>query len=351
MENNDRKRGRKGLIKEMIGLGVTAFALLAALLFVFRGTRGFAWFSSNDTVNANGLGVNASGYYEIAVTPLPTVSPNSANDGDYIISASVGAYLEDPDEHDGHPFYRQPITSGTYDGIYCEMKSSSGGDEICPGTSGMLTFYIVGDPSVNIDFSVRLIGFKEDPADPGNELLIEPTDSSAADYQDDAELLQFTSGHFLFFSKDSTTGSYTVPIPLTFDSSTGQVSGSLSLTRSGSPVTIYGGTAYETSAYPFTIYWVWPSRIDQIIDSTAVGSVFGDETYARSLVGLHPEQFFRGSEDFSSALGVYVDENSSSSDRDAALETLKFGYNGADEFIGRHLTHIGLILNASLGAS
>lgn len=350
MGNRKGKKGPNGLLKEVLGLGVTALALVAALLFVFRGPRGLAWFSNNDKVNADGMSVSAeSGAFELAVVATPNPAANDSEDGSHIVSYSAANYLSEAG------FSIAPITGGSNLGIYCELTSSTG--SIGPGSYGELLFYVVGYECGEVDFNVELTGFKLNPTEGATpkEVRLDSTDT------DDTTLLKYMAGHFLFFrtrddiSAEGEPAQYRYSDRLVFEE---QLDGSIKCSFAFTPTTgrniTIGGTSYY--AYSVSVYWIWPKLIANIIDSENSNAVFtdtsaADDDFDKILefinTGTNWQMFF--SEECSAELSSYLTGNAEQ--KTEALRTLNEHYNSADQFIGKHLEHIVLIFNASPSTS
>lgn len=240
-ENGEQAGERK---KRLIKLG--AMLTLTVLILIFTTV---AWFTMNQTVEADNMGVRAKGVpFEIAVK-----GSNVRNDEEFIKAASDYGYGDD-DVLQG--YY---VTGASDSQIKIRFDPSENEKTVFgPDSSGEIEFYVVptetGDLTVRIDLDV--IGFKQagDDIIRVSELTTDNSGlaQSAIDQCQTAE--NYLKGHILFFEEPGDTAStthaerrYYYKKPIT----TGTLEKSFTNARKNEPQKV-------------TIYWMWTNTLGQI---------------------------------------------------------------------------------------
>ena len=207
-------------------------------------------------------------------------------------------------------------------------NSSKSGTGIQPGSSGMLTFYVIPNrdlEQLDLTFSLDTVLYTS-AAQPNKD----NTDCIIDAGEPEAELVK---GHILFFrSYDEKTGLYSDMITDTFDFSRQNVK--------------------TDTAYRQDIYWVWPYMAAQLIlpqdDIGFVGNDHGklisdDDTAAlKSDMAKNPNRYF-ADPDSDGDISISEDElNSITGVNSDYYSTVDAYWNEADQKIGKKVGYIEL---------
>ena len=207
-------------------------------------------------------------------------------------------------------------------------NSSKSGTGIQPGSSGMLTFYVIPNrdlEQLDLTFSLDAVLYTS-----AAQLNKDNTDCIIDAGEPEAELVK---GHILFFRNyDEKTGLYSDMITDTFDFSRQNVK--------------------SDTAYRQDIYWVWPYMAAQLIlpqdDSSFVGNDHGklisdDDTAAlKSDMAKNPGRYF-ADPDSDGDISISEDElNSITGVNSDYYSTVDAYWNEADQKIGKKVGYIEL---------
>ncbi|MGN1090196.1 MAG: hypothetical protein ACI4Q6_07320 [Huintestinicola sp.] len=203
---------------------------------------------------------------------------------------------------------------------------------IQPGSSGVLSFYVIAkrDTSLDITFSLDTVLYTPD-AKPIDEIN---TNNDACIIAEDSPEAKLVKGHILFFK--------------TYDKNTGLYSNRIT----DGTFTFSEADAKTGTAYRQDIYWIWPYVSDQLIlpkdDKAFMGREYGkiisddDTSVMITELWTNPDRYFTAADNIAVML-----ENMSKGTADAAFDrdyynAINERWNGADHLIGRNVGFVEL---------
>lgn len=195
---------------------------------------------------------------------------------------------------------------------------------IAPGSSGVITFYVIPqqDGALDISFSLDTALYKAK-----NDSLSVIADTDAVN--------ELADGHILFFENKS-GGLYSDRIDKRF-----------SFSRKG---------LKKDVAYKVDIYWVWPGFADELIMPTGDPCLEekgeriiadGDTTFYEDIT-QNPERYFRDTANLADIQNILDNMKKGSSAADFnkdAYEEINTQWNEADQYIGVSASYFELILS------
>ena len=237
--NNDDKRQ----LRRAAFLKLSAMFTFTAAVIVFLT---IAWFASNRSVSGEGMSVTAEGFpFDVAAkgSRVRYSSQIAAAKSDF--EQGVTAAHNDPSGNSG-TYYE-----GTDKLI---LRCDTADSEIEPGSSGVITFYIIpkqnGD--ISADVSLSIVCYADN-----NGTLTEIDSSDSGDNPAETQkAAEFLSGHIMFFKQLSGNANYTYTGALTDRTL------HVSLTN-----------AQQGVAYPVEIRWMWPKTLGQLALKTNSASL------------------------------------------------------------------------------
>lgn len=314
------------------------FMILAAglLLLLVMGYFSYGWFVDRRTSSGkNTLLSSADSDFELGAIDTNGIYDEylSAEDGTKLSGIKTGKLFGK---------ISPTATGGGKNEIKWLVNSDSnfnnytGQSGIQPGSSGVLSFYVIAKRNTDLDITFRLdtILYTDeakpiDDSNPDNSAYIVEKDSSEA-------ILE--SGHILFFeSYDEASGLYSDKI----------TDGKFQFSKVGAE----SGTAYQVD-----IYWVWPYVADQLLlpesDSFLSGKSYkklisdADTAVLAAEMAASPEKYFADTSiDIAAVLENSVKGTDSGSFDAELYGELNDSWNAADQMIGKKVGFIELQLS------
>lgn len=309
------------------------FMLCAAgiLILLTIAFASYGWFMNNRTASGDMNSFQSTDSdFELASADSSGVFDEylTFGDGNILSGVNVGGLLNRKDlvsTGNGKNEIKWLMSSESNFGNYSGADADTG---IQPGSSGMLSFYVIAkrDTDLDIRFSLETVLYTSEA---------KPIDESNADNSDciidkDSAETKLFDGHILFFrSYDKSTGLY----------SDLMTDGTFEFSEKNAEA----GKGYRTD-----IYWVWPYMADQLImpegdgcfDGKKYSKLISDDDTAKLLAEMKkfPEKYFDDT-----AFGVSdMLDNISKGTGDAGFSadsynTVNNHWNGADQIIGKEV--------------
>lgn len=337
-ENPDQPQKTAKEIKRAYLFKLVAMIVLAGIVVIFAT---IAWFSMNKDVGSSGMGVKVAsapfelrtsgsvGLYDTYITAIDSNYSNSSetggNNGQKIIwQLTSQSQMENLWSGTGTP---------TVDEMRIIQKIESDKYGLSPGDYGHLTFTIV--PKTNSAFTVKIkpqvscykTTYDSDGYQSGTVTKMDE------DNDDDAEAMSFLSGHILF--------SYM------HDSNDDGIDEMHLITDAFKVEDI-------TTDTDVTIYWVWPNRLNNILELNVEGLDSAANTELRKYFFTNPSIFLAKTSSDSETVFNSITLESSATDEQitAAVSSMTSPastysswsgrYNSADQIIGDRIGYIML---------
>lgn len=328
----EQKSKRK---KALIKFG--SMAVLAAVVVVFAT---IAWFAMNRETSTSGMGVKTAGMPFELRTSGPAglyddyIDPEYTNDLETGTSGKIKLRLT-ADNH------MENLWNGEGDAPSAEQmrkikKLESEAYGLSPGDYGQITFTIVPKVSGGFDAKIqpKITCYKTSYDNDGyqNETVIEMD----AEDNDEKEAMDFLSGHVLLFYKYDSDDDGVDEMHLIDDS-----------------FTVDNITTNEN----VTIYWVWPNRLNNILELSVEGLDSNANTELRKYFFTKPEIFLAKTGADSSDVfdSITLGNDATAEQVSAKVETMtspvsaynswSARYNSADQIIGDRVGYIMLEIN------
>lgn len=304
-------------------------AVLAAIAFIVLITFGIAWFVNNTRVSGTGVEVKSEGArFELATVGA---DPNAYSAYDPT-PAIVGDLVNFEDSE--KKYY---ATSGPNNSISWMVGADSNLNNnaqvsLQPESNGSLSFSVL--PKVKdlgtLQFTLKIIPYTDGVEGDADSVTIDGKFYTPLVATDDAYKL--LKGHLLFFDSYSQTGRYGDLLDLDTPFENSKLDPDM--------------TSVEDSHLDYTIHWVWPGWFRQYVNR-GKDSLFSDDLsmdipYNNMITKINANKaaFFKTS-------GINdtipdVTSNMSSIELDAFSDY----YNNGDEFIGRKVRFVQLVLTA-----
>lgn len=357
MEGKNKAKKSRGMVREIFTLGVTILALASALLFAFRGARGYGWFVMTKEVDASGMNVKANDVDILQLArevKVPYDSDGSLPDN--VLISFLRSENCDEDE----------AVTRESEALVFRLTPEGDQEVISPGSCGTMDFWLIPTDmpitqSITVTFELSVKGYHE-------------AGGSGAYFGPSADEYGLVMGHLMFFEgRSGTSGRYI------YSNKVGTVS-----TEAGASSLTYTFQAHIDVNDPLLVscpfagqgavgkqvrlYWVWPQTIGQLTltdsDPDLVGhSLFstGDTDSREEVLNelkLLPEYFFVDKNYDPSAVppvdAVYAPLAGCTDPSDVLLKVkellsdLDTCYNTADEKIGENVKYIIVKLTASV---
>ena len=253
----------------------TGIYVLAALIVL--AVIAVAWYANNDRVNATAMKINiASGNVElrsIGVDPDVKLSDGSKLKASAILSAiSKGTLLENNlwTQESNELFSAQ--TDPQHTRVNWLLGPESGFDEILPGASGVLTFYVKSDQARDINLSMDIKCYSVTDQETSIPVEIEVSEETKTWYLTESDQIaqNLVKGHILFFEpvyETDENGAFVLDeagnriVSEKYGTLLNDQAEGMTL----SPVTISQEKADNEEWVPVTIYWIWPLSFGQMI--------------------------------------------------------------------------------------
>lgn len=280
---------------------ITIMMIFALLIAIFAG---IAWFTMNRDVSAGGMGVKtvaspfelrtsgSVGLYDSYITTIDseysTGNETGGSNGQKIIwQLTPQSQMENRWKESGTP---------TADDMKRIQKLESESYGLSPGDYGQLTFTIVpkNDAGLTVKINPQVTCYKTTYDSDGYQSgSITAMD---ADDDDDAEAMSFLSGHVRFYYE--------------YDSDNDEVKEKHLITDSFTVEDI-------TTDTDVTIYWVWPNRLNNILELNVEGIDSTANAELRKFFFTNPSIFLA----------------TTSSDSATVFDSITLGSNATDEQI------------------
>lgn len=303
--------------------------LAGALILLLFSAVSLGWFTSNKHVEGDSMGLTAT------KNPFELGSENKPGSFDGYLSVNDGYNLTNVSLNGGGSINLTATGEGKPEVKWLMSDTSNFGNltdkGIEPGSSGMLTFYVISreDISLNLRFTPDMILYDKE--------AVENADNSTHIIPDSEAVTDLIKGHVLFFREyDEINGIYSQPI-------------------SDEGFTLSIDNAHKDTAYRVDFYWIWPLFADQLI-LPENDSLLRAKGYKRIVPGglslitdTNLPLFFAGSNEIT----YDMIENVSAGSGTAAFNTRYYNilngkWNEADQLIGTNAGYIELRLTADL---
>ena len=326
------KKRRSSLIK----LG--SVMILAFIVWVFSS---IAWFSMNKDISAGGIGVKtetspfelrtsgSAGLYDSYITAIDsaysTGSETGGNNGQKIIwKLTSQSRMENLWNGAGTP---------TAEEMRRIQKLESDDYGISPGDYGQLTFTIVPKTSAGLTAKIKpkvtcyKTTYDSDGYQSGTLTEMDEDDD------DDAEAMSFLSGHIQFYYKYDSDDDGVDEMHLITDTFTAED---------------------VTTDTDVTIYWVWPNRLNNILELNVEGLDSTANAELRKYFFTNPSIFLAKTSSDSAAVfnSITLGSNATNEQINAAVSSMTSPaltysswsgrYNSADQIIGDRVGYIML---------
>lgn len=322
MKNNSEKQKGNRIALSMLSVA-------GALILLLFSAVSLGWFTSNKYVEDNSMGLTAT------KNPFELGSENKPGSFDGYLSVNDGYNLQNVPLNGGGSINLTATGEGKPEVKWLMSNTSNFGNltdkGIEPGSSGMLTFYVIPcqNTSLNLRFTLDMALYDSE--------AVENADNSTHIIPDSEAVTDLIKGHVLFFREyDEINRIYSQPI-----------------TEEGFTLSI--NNANKDTAYRVDFYWIWPLFADQIIlpENDALLRAKGYKRIIPDGLSLISETnlpvFFADSGEITYDMIESVSAGSGS----AAFNTEHYNilngkWNEADQLIGTNAGYIELKLTADL---
>lgn len=334
-------------IKKMWGLFFkTGVFFLAGLIVIVASS--IAWFANNTKVLENGSQFEAKNEVKFELQTRGSIGENGNLLKNILETVPAAAFVED----------ESPLrTNETRQTVNWLVENDEGLNDLSPGKSGKLTFYIVPNYSgpLTVEISMNLLALG-DGTEEDYDYFTENSEDDTESYlkkisiDSNAALYQMLSRHVLFFANQDN---------VTVKSDTDEADGSSYIApyKTWIKDNVFTVTAEAEEGEPIEVilYWIWPKILGQYLlpeKSPNLGnnpSVFGsdikkamrdemaDNTMKNCYFYLMPDDFEVGSRVNNLFSGDYYPEEYS--------ETSAF-FNRADQYLGMNVKYLYVEVSA-----
>lgn len=269
-EEHKRASSKQWKIFWQTGIFFLAAVIVLAVIAV-------AWFASNDRVDATAMKINAASsnveLRSVGVDPDVELSDGADLKASAILKAISDGKLEANNQWTAiseRLFSAQ--TDPQHTRVNWLLGADSGFDDILPGASGVLTFYVRSDKAEDVHLSMDITCYTMTDQETELPIQIDTSGEAKTMYltKPDPVAQALVAGHILFFEPSYKTDENGVFI---LDEGGNRIVseryGSLLNCREGvislSPVTISQEQADNEKWVPVNIYWMWPLSFGQMI--------------------------------------------------------------------------------------
>lgn len=322
----DKKKKRK--------LAVHIFCAAVTLIVLIISIITFGWFTQNNSAAMNSTDLSAaSGGFELAA-----VGENGIYDK--YLNAADGKSISGIIDENSSPI--SPVATEGGNEIKWMMSDTSNinnnsGSEykdIEPGSSGILSFYVIpkNDQDLNVKFTLDAVLYKGDLTE-----VTSSSDNSQHIINAENSANKLFSGHILFFKNyDVSNKTYSERIDNTF--------------------TFERADAKANTAYRVDIYWIWPNVIDQLVlpanDNKLLSNGFQriisdeDITFLTDFVENSDKYFYSEITDLQTRLDSIKVGSENGNFSEENYNYLNEEWNKADQIIGTSVSYVELKLSA-----
>ena len=272
----------------------TGIFFLAALIVLV--VIAVAWFASNDRVNATAMKINAdSSNVELrseGVDPDVELSDGTGLKVSAILKAISKGKLEANNQWTAiSELLFSAQTDPQHTRVNWLLGPESGFDEILPGASGVLTFYVRADHAMDVNLSMDIKCYSATDQETSIPVEIEVSEETKTWYLTESDQIaqNLVKGHILFFEpvyETDENGAFVLDeagnriVSEKYGTLLNDQAEGMTL----SPVTISQNQADNEEWVPVNVYWMWPLSFGQMIlpDGAVHLKTFGKK-------GLFPE--------------------------------------------------------------
>lgn len=256
----------------------TGLVLITALTIIT--VIAVAWFASNRSVEAEGMGVTIGfNGFELKSEGIdPDVEVHNGTDSFVVKASNLLSVIS------GGKLSVNNLRTDIADGIFSVqtdaqnmcvnwlMGQGSGFDEILPGASGVLSFYVKADYAKEISLVMDVKGYSVTDQRTSMPITMDNSETETGLYLVDSDSIAaaLLRGHILFFEpeyKIDENGDYVLDengdriVTTTYHTLLNQQEGAMKL----STISITKEQAEQGAWIPVNIYWIWPIHFGQMI--------------------------------------------------------------------------------------